>query len=88
MSDYSESGAQPIDDAAVDDPPTVDEVRRDQDERYPEQAATRREGGPPSPEELADPEDERQAEGLPDERATARAAERATFDPGDDGVTG
>ena len=26
MSDYSESGAQPVEDAAVPDPPTIDEV--------------------------------------------------------------
>jgi hypothetical protein len=31
MSDYSESGAQPVEDAAVPDPPTVDEVVADRD---------------------------------------------------------
>jgi hypothetical protein len=57
MSDYSESGAQPVDDATVADPPTEDEVRRAQDERYPDQAATRREGGPPTPEHLGEDPD-------------------------------
>ena len=33
MSDYSESGAQPVEDAAVPDPPTVDEVLAERDER-------------------------------------------------------
>ena len=54
MSDYSESGALPVDDAVVPDPPTEDEVRRAQDERYPTQAATRQEGGPPTPEQLGE----------------------------------
>ena len=31
MSDYSESGAQPVEDAAVPDPPTVDEVLAERD---------------------------------------------------------
>ncbi len=44
MSDYSESGARPVDDAAVDDPPTEEEVRAAQERNYPEQAATRVEG--------------------------------------------
>jgi hypothetical protein len=44
MSDYSESGARPVDDAAVDDPPTEGEVRAAQERNYPEQAATRVEG--------------------------------------------
>jgi hypothetical protein len=52
MSDYSESGSRPVDDAAVPDPPTEDEVRQAQEEQYPDQAATRREGGPPTPEHL------------------------------------
>lgn len=46
MSDYSESGAQPVDDAAVEDPPTEGEVRAAQDRNYPQQAATRVEGVP------------------------------------------
>lgn len=33
MSQYSADGAQPVDDAAVDDPPTVDEVLERQAER-------------------------------------------------------
>lgn len=40
MSDYSASGAVPIDDAVVEDPPTVDEVIRRQQEQYPDQAVT------------------------------------------------
>lgn len=40
MSDYSESGAVPVEDAAVPDPPTVDEVIERQRREYPEQAAT------------------------------------------------
>jgi hypothetical protein len=36
MTDYSESGAVPVEDASIDDPPTVDEVierkRRDQED--------------------------------------------------------
>ena len=34
MSDYNESGAEPVEDAAVSDPPTIDEVlaERDRDE--------------------------------------------------------
>lgn len=46
MSDYSESGAQPVDDAAVADPPTEEEVRDAQERNYPGQAATRVEGPP------------------------------------------
>jgi hypothetical protein len=40
MSDYSEGGAVPVEDAAVDDPPTVDEVLERQRTEYPEQART------------------------------------------------
>lgn len=40
MTDYSEQGAVPVEDAAVEDPPTVDEVLERQREEYPEQAAT------------------------------------------------
>lgn len=46
MSDYSESGAQPVEDAVVDDPPTEAEVLTAQEVVYPEQAATRRHGRP------------------------------------------
>ncbi len=46
MSDYSESGAQPIEDAVVDDPPTEAEVLAAQEVEYPEQAATRLHGRP------------------------------------------
>ena len=42
MSDYSEQGAVPVDDAAVDDPPTVDEVAEQQRREHPEQARTAR----------------------------------------------
>ena len=40
MTDYSESGALPVEDAAVAHPPTVDEVRQQQAEQFPEQART------------------------------------------------
>lgn len=40
MSDYSEHGALPVDDAAVPDPPTVDDVLTEGD------AEDRREGDP------------------------------------------
>lgn len=47
MSDYRESGAQPVEDAAVEDPPTEEEVREAQERDFPEQAATARHGKPP-----------------------------------------
>jgi hypothetical protein len=40
MSDYSEQGAVPVEDAAVEDPPTVDEVAERQAREHPEQART------------------------------------------------
>jgi hypothetical protein len=40
VSDYTEHGSVPIEDAAVENPPTVDEVLERQREEYPEQAAT------------------------------------------------
>lgn len=40
MSDYSEHGAVPVEDAVVDDPPTEEEVRRAQERNHPDQAAT------------------------------------------------
>ncbi len=40
MIDYREEGAMTIDDAAADDPPTVDEVMDQQWAEYPDQAAT------------------------------------------------
>ncbi len=40
MTDYSEHGAIPVEDAATDDPPTVDEVIERQRREYPEQART------------------------------------------------
>jgi len=40
VSDYSEHGAVPVDDAAVDHPPTVDEVLEQQRALHPEQALT------------------------------------------------
>jgi hypothetical protein len=40
MSDYSETGATPVEDAATDDPPTEQEVRAAQEREYPEQAET------------------------------------------------
>jgi hypothetical protein len=50
MSDYSERGAQPVEDAAVEDPPTVEEVKAAQRRNHPEQAATARHGDPTEPE--------------------------------------
>jgi hypothetical protein len=40
MSDYGETGAEPVEDAAVEDPPTEEEVAEAQERAYPEQAAT------------------------------------------------
>lgn len=40
MSDYGETGAIPVEDASSEDPPTEEEVRRDQEREYPEQART------------------------------------------------
>jgi len=48
MTDYSEQGAVPVDDASVIDPPTVDEVAERQRREYPEQAATARRPFPPN----------------------------------------
>jgi hypothetical protein len=48
MSDYSEQGATPVDDAATDDPPTEAEVQAEQQREYPEQAATALHGEPPA----------------------------------------
>jgi hypothetical protein len=39
VTDYGEEGATPIEDAVVEDPPTVAEVAERQRERYPEQAS-------------------------------------------------
>lgn len=40
MTDYSEQGAIPVEDAAIDEPPTVDEVLQRQEIEHPEQART------------------------------------------------
>ena len=40
MSDYTEEGAVPVEGAAAEDPPTVDEVLEEQAEEFPEQART------------------------------------------------
>lgn len=40
MSDHSEHGAVPVDEAAVDHPPTIDEVLEQQRTLHPEQAVT------------------------------------------------
>lgn len=81
MSDYSEHGAIPVEDAAVEHPPTEEDVREAQERNYPEQAASasyriddeddddgldRR----PDPGQLpsdSDVQAERQAEGVVDE---------------------
>lgn len=58
MSDWTEDGAVPVDDAAVENPPTVSEVEQHQREVYPDQAATTRHGRPGEhlePEELSEP---------------------------------
>jgi hypothetical protein len=39
VTDYGEAGAIPVEDAVVDDPPTVADVAERQRERYPEQAS-------------------------------------------------
>jgi hypothetical protein len=48
MSDYSEQGAVPVEDAATDSPPTVDEVAARQEQEYPEQARTSTARVPPT----------------------------------------
>ena len=53
MTDYSEQGAVPVEDAAVPDPPRVDEVRDRQAEEFPEQARTAMQHPPATAEELA-----------------------------------
>ena len=53
MTDYTENGAVPVDDAAVPDPPTVDEVRQLQAEEVPDQARTAMNHPPATAEELA-----------------------------------
>ena len=60
MSDYSEGGAVPVEDAVIEDPPTVDEVMEAQRRDYPEQAATSPAGAAPGDEvdSPGDPGDE------------------------------
>lgn len=53
MTDYSEEGATPVDDAAVDDPPTEEEVREAQKRKYPDQAETA-DGHPGPPRDVVD----------------------------------
>jgi hypothetical protein len=53
MSDYSEAGAVPVEDAATDDPPTVDEVLERQRREHPDQARTAMNNPPLSAEEQA-----------------------------------
>jgi len=67
MTDYSEKGAVPVEDAAVVDPPTVDEVRQWQAERFPEQARTAMNRPPPTAEEIAAIEAEDEPVDDPDE---------------------
>lgn len=73
MSDYSEHGAIPVEDAAVDDPPTEAEVIEAQKEHFPEQAATATYQLDREPDAGQLPSDtdvqaERQAEGVAAER--------------------
>jgi hypothetical protein len=59
VSDYSEQGAIPVEDAATEDPPTVDEVLERQRTEHPEQAATLRHGQQPgatAPDDRPDPD--------------------------------
>ena len=49
MSDYGETGAEPVEDAATDDPPTESEVRAEQEHDFPDQARTAMHN-PPEPE--------------------------------------
>ena len=53
MTDYSSDGAVPVEDAAVEDPPTVDEVLERQAQRFPEQARTGMHHPPATAEEIA-----------------------------------
>ncbi len=53
MTDYSEQGGVPVDDAAVPNPPTEDEVRERQAEEFPEQADTAMRHPPATAEEIA-----------------------------------
>jgi len=53
VTDYSEQGAVPVEDAAVADPPTVDEVLEQQRREHPEQAATSTMRSAPTNEEAA-----------------------------------
>jgi hypothetical protein len=53
MTDYSEHGAIPVEDAAVPDPPTVDEVLERQRAEHPDQADTSPPRSAPSGEEVA-----------------------------------
>ena len=53
MSDYSERGAAPVEDAAVEDPPTVDEILERQRIEHPDQARTSTMQPPTTGEEAA-----------------------------------
>jgi hypothetical protein len=53
MTDYSEQGAVPVEDAAVADPPTVDEVLEEKRRERPEQAVTSTMSSAPTNEEAA-----------------------------------
>lgn len=54
MSDYTSDGAVPVDDAAIDEPPTVDEVLEEQRREHPEQAATHWRRGDDGPDPTRD----------------------------------
>jgi hypothetical protein len=70
MSDYNEQGAAPVEDAAVEHPPTVDEVLERQRIEYPEQART----------------STMQPDMTDEERATLAAGGDALTPPGADGA--
>lgn len=56
MTDYTAEGAVPAEGAAVDDPPTVDEVLEEQAEQYPEQYPEQAATSTMQPPSVTDPE--------------------------------
>ena len=71
MSDYSEHGAIPVEDSAIDDPPTVDDILERQEIEHPEQARTSTSRAATTDEEAATQDAggeviDRQADGAPD----------------------
>lgn len=83
MSDYSEQGAIPVEDAAVEDPPTVDEVLERQRAEHPDQAATSSQ----QPDGDSDPSDPGSTSRSADEAATLDAGGQLVDEP-DGGAPG